>query len=481
MKPIIKQTSCKEIIKLTPFFLFFVLLTWFVSGNIFFWDTIQLGARHGLFFYENNFSQLLLPESIDSGHIPTFGAYLALVWIIFGKSLLVSHFAMLPFLFGIIWQSFILLKKFINPKYLYFALILFLADATLLSQSTLMSPDIVLVFFFLLGVNSILQNRKLLLSVAIIGLFLVSMRGMIVAFALLIIDIILNIEFKDIKSVILQLLRKSIIYLPALLIFILYNLYHYKQKGWIGYHDDSPWAVCFVPVGIKGFLFNLGILIWRLIDFGRVFIWIGAFVIVLKYFKEIKNDKKPLRIVIIFFAVLFCLSISFLLYKGLSMHRYLLPVYLVVALFVIYLIFEKLKTEKAKYIVFTLVLIGLLSGNLWVYPEKISQGWDATLAHLPYYGLRKQMINYIEQENINFEDVACVFPNTTEQKFLELSNDTRKHVSKDIDNNKYVLYSNIYNDFKDDEIDKLKSDFILLKEFKRFNIFLRLYKKGNEF
>ena len=79
------------------------MLTFIVRDNFFFWDTVQLGSIHAQFYFDNNFSFFFLPENIDSGHPPTFGIYIALIWKIFGKSLVTSHFAMLPFLMGIIF------------------------------------------------------------------------------------------------------------------------------------------------------------------------------------------------------------------------------------------------------------------------------------------------------------------------------------------------------------------------------------------
>jgi hypothetical protein len=90
-------------IKFHLYFLFAILfiLTYFNKEHFLFWDTVQLAGKHGLFFYENNFLSFVLPNEIDSGHIPFFGFYLAIIWKIFGKSLVVSHFAMLPFMLAL--------------------------------------------------------------------------------------------------------------------------------------------------------------------------------------------------------------------------------------------------------------------------------------------------------------------------------------------------------------------------------------------
>jgi len=467
----------KDYLLLTPFFLFFILLTWATSDNIFFWDTIQLGAKHAIFYYENNFSEILLPDSFDSGHIPAFGMYLALCWKLFGKSLLVSHFSMLPFLLGIVWQSYLLVKKYISRKYLFLALIIFLADPTLLGQAILISPDIPLVFLFLMGLNSVLRNNNLLLILSITGLFLVSMRGMMVAFAIFLLDIIFNIQFSGIKKVVIQLLKKSRVYLPGFIIFLAFSIYHYKMKGWIGYHDDSPWSESFVKVELMGILYNLGIFAWRLWDFGRIILWIVFLFIVVSQFRKLKLDKTFHQLLIILLVVGVSLSISFILYKYLSGHRYILPVYLAFSLLTPYLVFEKLKSKKTRYFMFSLMLVALLSGNFWIYPSRIAQGWDASLAHLPYYKLRDNMMNYMEENGIELEDVGSAFPNNMKQKYIQLNDSDKKHCELNLEKNQYILYSNVYNDFSDEQVDQMENNFILEKGMKKRGVFIRLYRR----
>lgn len=461
---------------LTPFFIFFLLLTWLTSHNIFFWDTVQLAAKHALFYYENNFSKLLLPDNFDSGHIPSFGMYIAFCWKLFGKSLQVSHFSMLPFLFGIVWQSYLLIKRFISRKYLFLALAIFLADPTLLGQATLVSPDIVLVFLFLIGLNAVFRNSKSMLAISIAGLILVSMRGMMVAFAIFLLDVLFNLLSSGLKMSIGQLFKKLWIYLPGVFLFLAFNIYHYKVKGWIGYHDDSPWAESFEKVDLSGIIYNLGIFIWRLWDFGRIFLWIIFFILLFRKFQFIKRDKTFHQLLIILTITGISLSISFILYQYLSGHRYILPIYLVFSLLTVYLVFEKVESKKSRYFLSVILLAGLLSGNLWVYPPKIAQGWDSSLAHLPYYSLSKEMMDYMEERNIELRKIACTFPNNMEQKYLRLNGSSEKHCELNLDDNQYVLYSNIYNDFSDEQVDRLEANFMLEKEMRKWGVFIRLYR-----
>ena len=94
----------------------FTLLVIGVARNPFFWDTIQYASKQGNYFYATNFQSIIVPGNIDSGHIPSLGIYLALVWKVFGKSLIVSHLAMLPFVWGIVYQSIKLSKQLFSKQ-----------------------------------------------------------------------------------------------------------------------------------------------------------------------------------------------------------------------------------------------------------------------------------------------------------------------------------------------------------------------------
>ena len=118
----------------------------------------------------------------------------------------------------------------------------------------------------------------------------------------------------------------------------------------------------------------------------------------------------------------------------------------------------------------------MISGNFWIYPDKIAKGWDATIAHIPYYQLRKKMINFIENKDISFNDVGSEVPNTEMIKYIDLSNDNRKFPLKNFDIHRYIFYSNIYNMFTDEEIDELKNNWIVEKEYKCLQVYVRLYK-----
>jgi hypothetical protein len=445
--------------------------------NSFFWDTVQLASAHADYYYSTRFSGLLLPTGIDSGHIPAFGMYIALIWEIFGRSLIASHLAMLPFAIGIVWQLFRLCRKFIDVKYAGVAALMVLADPSLLSQMTLVSPDVCLVFFFLLAVNAVLENKKWLISISILLLFLTSMRGMMVSLCVLLLDIYCNVSFKSNKwEALLKLVKRSLLYLPALLVFMAFNTVHYLEKGWIGYHKDSPWAQCFVAVdGFRGFLFNIGIYGWRIVDFGRVGVWLVFFILVLRYRKNMLAAANTRLLGLFLLCIVIILPINMLWAKNLTAHRYLIPIYLVFAIFCASILFSGYVPTRLKVALSTIWMVFLLSGHCWIYPPKTSQGWDSTLAHLPYYGLRHEAIAYLDSNHIDFNHVQSFFPNVASMDKIDLNHDQR-HFNNFDRTSDYVFFSNVFN-APDADQDFIHQHFTAVKKFEDNGVFIVIYKR----
>lgn len=455
------------------------LLVYLNKENGFFWDTIQLASEHASYYFDNNFSNILLPVWLDSGHIPAFGMYIALIWKIFGKSVEISHLAMLPFAFGIVWQINNLCKRFIPEKYVGIALILVFIDASLMSQITLVSPDVPLVFFFLWALNSIFNNRKLFILISILCLFLTSMRGMMLSICLIFLDVYVNYGFKKniTKDYIQLLLKRAILYSPALLLFIVFSIYHYQATGWIGYHKDSPWADCFERVDFKGFIRNIFFLGWRLIDFGRIGVWLVFILLFIKYKTLIFKDTKNHALYYLFIVIIILLPLNMLWAKNLMGHRYLIPIYLSFSLLTVSLLFSDFVKSQYRLLLIFIWLIVSLTGNLWIYPNKIAKGWDSTLAHLPYYKLRQETLSYLDSNKIDFKDVDTFFPNYYSLDDIDLNNDKRYFDNYTIENkSKYILYSNIFN-VDDNVYDFMMKHYTSIKEFKKNGVVFMVLKR----
>lgn len=465
----------------TIFFLYLsyfciLVLFFFNVNNSFFGDTVQLGSKHANYFLSINFKSILLPNIIDSGHIPAFGFYIGLIWKFFGRSLISSHLAMLPFVLGIIFQLHQLALYYFKKEHAAFVVFLVLLDPSLLAQTTLVSPDVPLIFLFFLSWNSILKNRKYLLSIAIFFLFLTSMRGMMISFCFLIIDLVYNYNFKDsLNNRFNALLTRSLIYIPACILFIIFSIHHFQEKGWVFMHADSPWAESFEKVDFQGVIYNIGLLGWRILDFGKVGIWLIFIILFFNHRKEILKDKTIKTLAFIFILIAILLPSNMVLAKSLTAHRYFIPIYLVFSIFVAKILFT-LKNVKYRNYYFLFWIISIVGGNFWIYPDKIAQGWDSTLAYLPYNDLRKDALKYLDSENINFDNVQSYFPNTTTIDDIDLNGDER---NLQIERREYAFYSNI-NNIDDETYHILHTEYQLIKEFKKCNIFIKIFKEKSK-
>jgi hypothetical protein len=155
-------------------------------------------------------------------------------------------------------------------------------------------------------------------------------------------------------------------------------------------------------------------------------------------------------------------------------HRYFITSYLIVIL-ISFIALNRF--YSCKKIIYSLLFFGLITGNLWIYPRNISQGWDASLAHIPYHSLRIKAIEYLAKNNINIEKTATFFPNATTIDNIDLSGNLRKFEKYDSTNN-YIFYSNIYN-LSDEIYENLDTNYRIIKKFEKSRIHIIIYKRKN--
>src|SRR5690606_2009627 len=239
--------------------------------NPLFWDTIQFSGHHPNWYFHNQFRYFLLPDYCDSGHPPTFGMYIAALWMLLGKSLVVTHLAMLPFLILLVVQAVQLGQRLfpMDGRKSFMLTAIVLSEGVLLAQCSLVSPDILVVAFFLTGVNALLKRNRTVLTLAVMGLGLISMRAMMAAVSLYAFSIIIDWAKRN-ELFIPFLWKKVWPFVPGGLLALAFLVYHLYAKGWTGYHEGSPWADAFLHVGPSGVAKNIVVLAWRLVDIGKV-------------------------------------------------------------------------------------------------------------------------------------------------------------------------------------------------------------------
>jgi hypothetical protein len=469
-----------------------VLLTYWASDHIFFWDTISQGSRLVDFYYQTNFQQLFLPTEIDQGHPPLFQIYIALGWKLFGRTLFVSHFLMLPILIGIVWQIFQLVQHFFDKKHHWIALALPFFDTTFLAQNILVSPDVLLLFAFLMSLNGLLKRKNWMIIIGSLLLGLTSIRGIVMVGVLYIIQIFLNKDFfnsKNIKDLVSTLFKKLIPFIPAIFLVSFYLIFHFIETGWWISTPSESWNTQRGFVGIFGVLKNIGIAGWRLLDFGKFGTWI---VIGIFLFRVLLNrpshgsirsktkstqlfEGKKGKLLIILCTFLLVNIGLFMWFSNPLAHRYFLPAFVIKILLIGYLLLEMKIFKNASKYVLGGVLILMFSGNFWVYPNRIAQGWDSTMAHIPYYELREEMINYMIENDIPFEETKSWFPNKSNFDELDLTKREFGMNYEKKDTPKYLFYSNVMNDIPDRYLTQIQRLSPPTKKMKRNGVKIILY------
>ncbi|MEZ4967536.1 MAG: hypothetical protein R2791_20005 [Saprospiraceae bacterium] len=473
-------------LRLLPFFGCMIAFVWSTQHAPFFWDTVQLASKHAHHFYEQHLRWTPLPTEIDSGHPPVFGYYLAAVWLVFGKTLAASHWAMLPFLLLNIFLLYRIGLHVGGNRYACWLLPLVMLDPVVAGQQALVSPDVMLASGFLMAVLGITEKKTLLVIIGILLLSAISMRGMMTAAALfvwLVFVLWMNVPVTAFRKAVKLLLA----FLPGFLWALWFLWWHHAATGWTGYHADSPWAPAFQKAeGVQMFR-NMAVVAWRWLDFGRVFECGALLFLLLQYgFPRRRGQSVARQYLALLVILIVFLTPSAILYSNISAHRYFIPCFLALHFLIVLLLTSrpshngKPRTPLFIRIFMTCLVLAIASGNLWVYPRGISMGWDATLAHQPYYALREQAVAFLESENVPFSSVGSAFPNLGTGEQLLLNGDQRHFAEKDFTRNRYMFTSNIFNDFSENDFERLQNEWVLVRRFAHADVWIEIYSRKEQ-
>lgn len=431
----------------------------FFADNPPFWDSILLCSDVPRAYF-NNWPSLFLPESYARypRYPPGLGYYIASVWKLTGVSIVSLNLSFLPFIVGIVYQLYLLCKKFRISALFLPLWLLISVEPTLSCQIYLINTDTLILFFFLLGMNAILQGKKYLLPIALSALVLVSPRGMVYAAALFVSHVFLFLQNGGKKSSLTTILRFLLPYISALIVqctWLVLFQYHY---GWSVYGNAGAYSF-----GIQGgyteklktITRNLAIIGWRLVDFGRIFTFILAGFLLRKVYHSFTPlQRQSLLQSGIFAAGFFLVATAAFCMISLPVgHRYFLPgiflLYLMIAITIQQL---QLRARIAAFVVLFMIQV---AGNNLVYPRGIAIGWDATLAHLPYHSLRTDFIHEMEKKNILPSATGTWFPNTGRFDNVDFNGSNKRFKAADLTSDQYILYSNVFNDVSDQELEAL--------------------------
>lgn len=418
----------------------------------FFWDNI-LNAKIAHWYLETGFDGLFVPERLDAGHPPFFSLYLAGVWALAGKSLVTAHLAMLPFLLGAQTLYFRLAKRFLPQQALGWAMALLFIEPALLAQGAQVTPDYALFCFFLLGLLGIVEGRRILLFAGMVGMGMVSFRGILMCSSLALADL----GWAWLHGARRPDWRRLWPYLAMALLTLLWLWAHRQAVGWAlsppeaTYGGHRKWA------GLAGLAKNVALLGWRLLDHGRVLLWLAVALLAVRLWRRDGWTKDFAALVGFALAPVLSIGVLFVLFTNPIGHRYFIAVYALLGLALVWALWQLPDVRWRKGLAL-LVGLCLVSGHFWVYPDRIAKGWDATLAHLPYHGLRKNAVTWMAAQGISRHDVCTDFPAIAAEAYLDpAASDTVpfRSIEEGLQNCPYLLYTNVSNGFTDAELDEL--------------------------
>jgi hypothetical protein len=415
--------------------IFYSLSTLLTMFQPFFWDTI-LTSTVAQWFYQEGISNGIAPLEWDAGHPTFFQMYLAGVWNIFGQSLAVSHWAMFPFLVLNAWAASRLVQHLLpegSARWVAFAGILW--HPYLLTQSMMVSYDMLHVTFFLLALTAVLENRSWWLVFSIAGLSAISLRAQMAGPGILI--------------PVAWLYRKNIkLWLPATLVWILltpgWHLYHYSQTGWMLTTPSETWSGQRGIADLKSMAGNIFGIARGFIDYGAVIVTLSGLTGVWVKWKREGFNQAWKAVLFIGLSSLLVLLAALIPFSNPVAHRYFMSFHALIAIPGGYLLAMII---KRKWMYLPLVAT-LLSGHFWLYPEGRSNGWDVTLAHWTYHQNRADFMASMDSS----QEIYSAFPLfcSLQQTDLTFNNQRLKDIQElKTGNAEYLAWSRVCNDIRD--------------------------------
>ena len=450
--------------------------------NCYFWDVIQQVSKEGYWFYATDFSSLLIPTGNEYGimatgyHPPLMGLMTAVLWKVFGCELWVSHaFSMLwaGLLLYHVWK---LVLRFFPKGQAGWVLSVVLLDAVVLSQFAIASPDFILFTAFVMALRGLLERKPWLQGVGIFFLCCVNMRGVFAGVALFAAGYYYHYAASRERGWQNALKKALCPYWPTLAVLLAYFTYYFVQKGW--FFTDSAYTEHYVlPESGLVVVRHLFSFVLRLVENGHVVIWLLAVCCVLQWVKRRDGLTLQERTLAIFFLLLMGVYVLFVFISQMPFSpRYFMPQFFTLSILVCSYLGRHYAGKRLKAI-YVVVLLFVLTGHGWIYPEKMAKPWDATLAHLPYYALRQECFGYIEAEGIDYAEVSSGFCLYGDRGFAELQH-WGKTVSPALLSGEYVIYSNVCN-MSDEAIDTLHNPALWtpLRTFERWPVVITVYQR----
>jgi len=421
--------------------LFSALFTWFLSGIPFYGDQTTLVSIPALYYYDNGFSGLLLPDALTTGHPPLYPAILALLWMLFGKSLLVSHlWAWICFLFMMV-QLALFAKKQVSEHARSLFLLLILCFPVIWAQLAGMGADLLLCGLLFAGLRLLRDGHPLKAALFLAFMPLLSLRGIVWVLAA---GIYALYHTEKTRKGIFRLFCMSIVAIAPVCVWFWLQ---WAGAGWWLIPPHGNWAEHRSLNSGMEWLSKLGEYGLRMIEFGMLLPLVLIKSRVITGFRKIFSNDITLLLVI---AVI-SLSVFVLPFKNPVLMRYLLPVHLLMLLSMSDILAGYGPVKRRLLTGATALL--MLAHHFFTYPQIqnsfFEYSWgDGSLAHLAVFPFREDMRRDVQARSIPPEAVGTSFPEYKKFRATDLEDTDFGYAAAHPDElmqYEWILYSNTMN------------------------------------
>ena len=485
--------------------LIITLIVFIIKINIlnqpFFWDDMGGIITPALDMFENNFC--LIHPYRNFGHPPFLHICLALIWKIFGYSILSSHiFIILVGVVGL-YYTFRIGNDFFNFWVGLGATVLLFFNQLFFAQIGIINDSIPLLTLGIITVYYYLKDKKLLVFLFASLLVLTKETGALLIFAIFIHWFIKNIStlkqtlkqeafltklqekkypnrvesIKKIFEETIVLIKKSWFLTGPIIFLLLWFTFHQIKLGWflrvdLIYHQTDFWMNL-----NKNFIINF------YYDFTNnninKFNFILLFFIIINI---VKYRIKILKTTSLFFLIIFLYLVLFSFTDDLPRYfTVILPFFYIISSEAVYSIYKKIKFNNI-FFVFTILLCSFIF-SLNYQGDRIGPGFklDSNLEYNDFIYVSKQATDYIEKKYSN-NNIVTYWPMTdqlNEPKFGYISKKINRITDTTENFRSYIVPSvDAMEEFNPNSI-LITDDTIFYYTFPPNNFFVKIIENKN--
>jgi len=431
----------KNHIAFYSFLVLLIVLNFFTFPIPFFWDMSYISSVAHHIYYQQ-FSSIV-ESGNDNGTPPLYSSYFALIWTVFGKQLWISHLAFLPFILGLAYQFYRLSIQFVQKQAAVFALLFLFFDPVFCTQSILMGYDIILIFLYLLAINSLVKKQSWILLLSIVLIPLLNLRGFTLVISIFLIDLYLQKSFR-----LKDIFKTSLWYLPSMIVFAAWLMLHRSISGWfaVSSGNENIHGVQNILWILKNGAFELQ----AILDNGHAWIiLIGSTLAILLWrLEQPKLEPSFFKILILGLIGILPFGLLFTPMAYPTGPRYFMNLYPFLLL-ALSLIISKTPKQWHRFSLGFLVMALLFQSNFSVKQYPYSNAWDSSLKVIAYFDHQKVLLDYILENKIESSQIKASFPLHKNFKMLYLNDyydlkfsDFKKDKAQKGD---LIMYSNIFN------------------------------------